>query len=244
MRHSFFAHNGPHIRKVQVHHARHSNQIADALNALTKHIVRHAEGFRKAYVADRVKQAVIGDDDKRIHGILQVHDAVDRVVHANFALKSERLCHYADGENPHLLCAFRNDRRCARSRSAAHAGSDEHKIRSLERFRDCIPAFLGRFAANLRIRTRAEPLGQLFADLDLLSGARKVERLLIRIDGNKLHTAQAVLNHAVDRVVPRAADSDDFQLRKLAAFKIQFQTDGHMVFLLSLLHKEILEFFH
>lgn len=141
---------------------------------MAEYVVRHAERLRKADVAHCVKQAVVGNDDERIHGILQVHDAVDRVVHAHLALKGKGFCDDANSEDPHLLSAFGHDGRRARSRAAAHACGDEHQIRTLERLRDGVPAFLSSLAANLRIGARTKPLGQLFSNLDLLPGARKV----------------------------------------------------------------------
>ena len=46
MRHAAGLHHGLYVRKVQIDQRRHSDQIADALNALTQHIVRNAEGFQ------------------------------------------------------------------------------------------------------------------------------------------------------------------------------------------------------
>ena len=53
-----------------------------------------------------------------------------------------------------------------------------------------------------------EALGQLASDVDLDRRIRERELLDVRVDGDELDVRDARIDHAVDRVQPRAADSD------------------------------------
>ena len=57
--------------------------------------------------------------------------------------------------------------------------------------------------------------GQLFADLDFIFTLGLVEILLIGVDRDELHAADAAADHAVDDVVARAADADDLDINYL-----------------------------
>ena len=154
-------------------------------------------------------QTLIGDDDQRIHLVLQLGNTAFRLLHPAAALKAEGLCHHRYGENIHFLGDLRHDGRAAGAGAAAHTGGDEHHVGILQRLGDLGAALLRALAAHLGIAAGALAVGQLLADLDLIGSAGNVERLLIGIDRDEIHAAGPGAHHAVDHVIAAAADADD-----------------------------------
>ena len=216
-------HDGAQVGKVQVDEAGLGNEVGNALNALAQHVVCHFEGVHQRRPAHDRQQALVGDDDQGIHRFLELGNALFGVLHPAAALKAEGLGDHADGEDAELARALRDDGRSARAGAAAHAGGDEHQVAAAQRFHQLIAALFGGLHADLGQGAGAQALGDLFADLDLLVGLGEVKRLLVGIDSDELHARKAVLDHAVDRVVSRAADTDDFDLGELAHFDFKFQ---------------------
>ncbi len=71
-----FAHDRPHIGKVEVDQARNGDQLGNALNALPQNIVGHAEGVIEAGpLVHDLEQPVVGDDNQGIDLALKVLDA-------------------------------------------------------------------------------------------------------------------------------------------------------------------------
>ncbi len=99
----------------------------------------------------------------------------------------------------------------------------EHQVRALDRLEYVLTVFLGRLLADLGVCARAKAFRQLYADLNLLVRMRQAQRLLVRVDRNELHTSKSILNHTVDRVISRAAYSNDLNLRELADLDVEFQ---------------------
>ena len=146
------------------------------------------------------------------------------------AFKKEGLGHDADGQDPHLFGDLRDNGRCARAGTAAHAGGDKDHIGTLQIMHDLLAALFRRTTADFGIRARAETARDLLADLDLLIGFGEVQDMAVGVDRDKLHALQTGLDHSVHGVVARgAADADDLDLRRLIHSKIKFQ---HVVFLL------------
>ncbi|MPM14630.1 hypothetical protein SDC9_60994 [bioreactor metagenome] len=211
---ALFAHDGLDVRKVEVDHCRNGDQIGNTLNALAQHVVRNAERVGKACSANKVDELVVGNCNERVHGGLERGNADFGVAHAHLAFKREGLGHDRNGQNTQLTRAFGNDSRGSRAGSAAHTGGDERHIRAAERFGNHFAALVRGFAADFRVRARAEAFGQLLADLNLNGCFCQIQRLLIGINRNEFNAPEAVLNHAVDRVAAGAADADNFYLGK------------------------------
>ena len=57
-------------------------------------------------------------------------------------------------------------------------------------------------------------------------GIRDGERLCVSVDGDKLHAADAFLNHAVDGVGSAAADSDDLDDCEIVTGDVDFLDHG------------------
>ena len=132
--------------------------------------------------------------------------------------KRERARDDADGERADLVLGDLGDhRRGAGAGAAALAGGDEDHVGALERLLDVV-ARLGRGAlADLRVGARAEPLGEVVADVQLDVGVRHLERLGVGVAGDELHAGEAGVDHPVDGVGSAAADADDLDHCEIAA---------------------------
>ena len=193
-----------------------ADEFGDRADRLLQHIVRDAEcvGERDLLVGDKF-QPVIRNDDQRVDLVGQIRNAHLGLTHPVRTLKFERLRHNADGQNALVMRDLRNDRRRAGARAAAHTGGDEHHIGPVESLGDDVLGFLGGFLADLGLGACAHAAGQLFADLDFIFTLGLVEILLIGVDRDELHAADAAADHAVDDVVACAADADDLDINYL-----------------------------
>ena len=210
MRHAAGLHNGLHVRKIQIDDTRLTDQIGNALNALTEHIVGKVKRALEARsLRADLKQALIRNDDQRIHALLEFIDAGFGLAHACLTFESKRFRHDCDRQDSHVARNFGHNRRRARARAAAHTGGDEHEIRALERAGDLLSAFLRGLFANFRRCARAETLGQLLADLDHGRRAAGAKRLHIGVHRDEVNPGHAAVHHAIQRVSAAAAASDD-----------------------------------
>ena len=202
-------HHGGDVGKIQVDEARVPNQVRDGLHRLAQHVVGNLEGVGKCNLLVRgVLKPLVGDDDQRIHLGPKLLNAALGLLHPAAPLKAEGLGHHAHGENLLFLGQFRHNRSRAGARTAAHAGSDEDHIRLFQGLGNLVPALLSGLASHLRVRARALPVGQLFADLNFVGGAGDIQRLLVRVDRHKVHALSSGADHAVHYVISSAADAD------------------------------------
>ena len=215
MRHAAGLHHRFHVSKVQIDECRHSNQVADALNALTKHIIRNAEGFQHGgSLADHLQQTIVGDHHQGIHPLLQISNAHFRILHALLAFKGKRLGYHGNGQCTDVPGNLCHDRCCAGAGAAAHACGDEDQVRAFQCLSDFFPALFRCPATHFRYCACAQSLGQLFADLDLRLCIGKCQCLTICIDRNKLYPSESGVHHAVHRIVAAAAAANNLDRSK------------------------------
>ena len=213
MGHARVLHDGGHVGKVQVDKAGIPDQIGDGLHRLAQHIVGDLKCIGKGdLLIGCMLEPVVGDDDQRVHPVLQLGNARLGSPHAAGALKAEGLGHHGHREDIHLLGDLRHDGRAAGTGAAAHAGGDEHHIRILQSLGDLLTALLGGLAAHLWVGAGALTVGQLLADLDLVCSTGNVQCLLIGVHRHKVHALGAGANHAVDHIVAAAAYADHFNI--------------------------------
>ena len=204
------AHDAVHIRKVQVDEAGVLDQVGDAGDGLQQHVIGDLKSVGQGDLLVGGKlQAVIGDDEQRIHPAQQLLNAGVGLIHAALALKLEGLGHHAHGEQAGVLGDLCHHGGRAGAGAAAHAGGDEHHIRILHSLGNVVAALLRGALADLRIGAGALTAGHLLANLQLLVGIGHRQRLSVCIDGHKLHTLGAGLDHSVNNVVAGAADTND-----------------------------------
>ena len=106
------------------------------------------------------------------------------------------------------------------------AGNGNATLAAARRFADVVSTdYVGalleggrrRAEADVGVRTRPEPLGELVADVELDVGVAHCERLRVGVRGHELDAAQTGVDHAIDRIGPTAADADDLDDREVAA---------------------------
>ena len=85
-----------------------------------------------------------------------------------------------------LLRGLGHRRRRARARPAAHPGGDEDQIRSRDRASDVGGRLLRGRRAERRVAARAEPAGELGAELELVEAGGGLEGLGVGVDGPEL----------------------------------------------------------
>ena len=188
----------------------HRDQVGDALDALAQHVVRDAERVEhRRLLVEHLEQLVVRDHDHGVAVLAQRLDALGGLGTAFRALEMERRRDDADRERAELPRDARDDRRAAGPGSAALARGHEDHVRAAQRALDLVVGLFGRAAPEIGRRTGAEALGQLASDVDLDRRIRERELLDVRVDGDELDVRDARIDHAVDRVQPGAADSDD-----------------------------------
>ena len=106
------------------------------------------------------EQVLVGDDQQRVHHVLQLHDARFRKAHAALALEVEGLGDHANCENAKLTRCLSNNRGRAGPGAAAHAGRDEHHMRAGQMLPDRIDHLFRCGAPHFGLRAGAEALGR------------------------------------------------------------------------------------
>ena len=200
--------------KVQVHEPGRYHQVGNATHAHVKDVVGHLERFLPAgFLVGQPEEILIGNDDQRVHVLLQLGNACIGRPCAAHALEGERLGHHAHGENAALACHARNDRSSAGAGAAAHAGGDEHHVRAVEMPGQFVSRFFCRRTADFGLRTGAEALCEMGPELDAPVGAAVHQLLRVGVGDNEIHALQIELDHVVDSVRAAATHPDDRDAR-------------------------------
>mgnify|MGYP000929953377 CR=1 FL=1 len=216
----------PALHGLALAKARVADQVADGLHRLAQDVIGNLESVGEGnLLIGRVFQALVGNDDKAVDLAAQLLDTLLGLRHTLTSLESERLRDDADSQHALLTRDLRHDGGRAGAGAAAHAGGDEHHVRVLERLADLVAALLGRLASDIGVRARALSVRQLLADLNLISGTRRGQCLLVRVDGDELHALDAGAHHPVDHVVAAAADTDYLDTNDV--FRSRFQSKSH-----------------
>ncbi len=147
----------------------------------------------------------------------------------------ERLGHDADGENTAFTSSTRHDRSSTGTGAAAHACRHEAHVGAVQMIDDFVDAFFSSRTANLWLGTSTKTLCNGSAELDHAFGLRHRQSLSVGVGHDKIHAAQAGIDHIVDRIATAAADTEygdaGLQLGDIRLLQI----DSHRsLFLLSL----------
>src|SRR5579884_4213022 len=195
-------HDRLHVSEVKVDEAGDGNQVADALNALTQHII------------GQLQEAVVGDGDERIHVLLQVGDALLGGEAALVALEGKGPGDDADGQRADLAGNLRHDGAGPRAGAAAHSGGNKDHIGAFEGLVDLLRVLLRSLRANRGVAAGAEATSQLVADTDPVWGLRLQQRLCIGVDGDKFNPYHTGTNHTVYRIGSPSSNTDHPNLGK------------------------------
>ena len=217
-------HNGRDVCKVQVDQTGEFNQVRDTLYTLAEHIVCNGKCvYQRNTLLTHEFEALVRNHHKGIHMFTQGRNAAFCLFHATSTFKRKGFCHNTHGQHAHIARNFRHNRCRARAGSASHTGGDKHHIASANGCSDGLAALFARLLAHLRLGACALSVRNLFTNLDFLHRFGAVERLLVRIDGNKLHALNSHRHHAVDCVSAAAADTDHFYLYNIVKIIINLK---------------------
>ncbi len=202
-------HHGLHVREVQVHEARNRDQVRDPLGRVMEHLVRHPEGFleRRGAIHDR-EEPLVRDHDQRVHPLFQFAQAVLGQLHPPAAFELEGPGHHRDRERTLRLRDARHDGSRAGAGAAPHARGHEDHVRAVQELGDPGLVLLGRVAADVRVGARAQPLRHPGPELELPRAQGLVQNLGVGVGGDELDAPQPRLDHSIDRVPTRSADTD------------------------------------
>ena len=85
------------------------------------------------------------------------------------------------------------------------AEGQEHHVGLTHQLRELFGVLEGRFAADVRVRARAVPLGHALADAELHGSPAALQRLLVGVDAGELDVFDAGVHHEVHDVAATAA---------------------------------------
>ena len=217
-------HDRLHVREVEVDHAGHDDQVGDALDGLTQHVIRGGECVGEWCAAiDGREQPFVRDGDHRVDGVAQFVESAFGGRAASFPFEAEGACDDRDGEGAELGGESGDDGGGACAGAAAEAGGDEHHVGVGEHFDEFIRIFQRGAAADIGVCAGAEAFGQFRADLDACRCGVLCQRLEIGVGDDELDSFEAGAHHAIDGVAAAAADADDFDARACARFGFEFQ---------------------
>ena len=145
----------------------------------------------------------------------QVGDALLCQTHLALALEREGLGDDADGQDAQIMGHLCHHGSCTGAGAAAHTGSDEDHLGTLEGIGDLVLAFFGGTLADLGVCTCAAALGQLGTKLHLGGGMILCQCLLVGIHCDEFDALQAVAHHAVHGVAAAAAHADHLDRRNV-----------------------------
>src|SRR2546421_10199576 len=163
-------------------------------------------GFWRNHVA----HAIVFETNDRVRNFVQARERVLRLNSATFSFERKRQRSECDYQRAGFARELRDDRRRARTRSAAEPRANENHSRAgdgltnlVRRFNRCLVTKLGIAAGSESARASASELN--FSRRD---GAG--ERLDVGIDRDEIVLIHAVEQNAVERVRAGAADAHDF----------------------------------
>ena len=157
--------------------------------ALAENVIGDSECLEETCSGfDRLHEAFVGNHDHGVDAADQFGERLLRLLLAALAFEREWLGDNRNGERSQFACERCHDGSSAAAGAAAQAGGEKNHVGAFERLDDLVSILKRGLASNLRVRARAESLGELSADLQLYGRLGKLQRLQIRIGGDEFNT--------------------------------------------------------
>ena len=209
-------HDAAHIGEVKINDARDGDDIADALNCLSKHVIRDAERiFHGCLAADDAEESLVWDDDHGVDVLAQLFRGGVRHGGPALPFKLKRLGDDADRQRAQIFRNLRHNRRGARARATSHTGGHEDEVGSIKCGAKILKVFLSGALANDRVAASAEATGDRITNSDAGGGVGFHERLSVGVHRDELNAEEFSTNHAIDGVGAGTTDSDHADQRKV-----------------------------
>ncbi|CAI9003210.1 hypothetical protein EMIT0P100_90126 [Pseudomonas sp. IT-P100] len=223
-RHAHFAHHGTHVGKVDVDHTRTLDDVGDTANGTGQYIVSLGESRQQACVLTKDgQQLLVGNGDQRVDAFGQQTNTFVGDLHALATFEREWTGHHRNGEDPHFLGHFSNDRRSTGTGTAAHAGGDEHHVGALQDFGNALTVFESGLTTYFRIGASAETFGHAGAQLQDGPRANALERLGISVGADEFNAFNVALDHVIDSVAAASANTDNLNDRACGDVVYEFE---------------------
>ena len=215
------AHDGTDVRVVDVDERRLRDRLADALDGLCDELVHDRERLTEREVRHVLDEAVVVEHDHRVGSGRELLKSLFRPEKPGF-LDLEGVADHADDDGALLLCDLCDDRGGARTGTAAHTGSDEDEVGVCEKALQSRSGHLGCTPADVGETAGSKAFGERLADKNPLVGLDHVQMLLVRVDRDRLRTADLHVVQPIDGVVACTAASydDDTWLADHVVFSI------------------------
>ncbi len=211
--HAHVLHDRPHVGEVAIDDSGNGDDVGDALHRLPQNIVGDAKGVEQAgAVLHALHQALVGNGDDRVDAIAQFLQPLLGLEHALLAFKLKRRGDDGHRQRFQFTAQRRDDGGGAGAGAASESGGHEDHVGAFERLQQFFRVLERRLSTNIRIRARAEPLGEFRPQLNFHRGARAAQRLQIGVGHQEIDAFDVGFDHAIDGVAAAAADADDFDL--------------------------------
>ncbi len=197
-----------HVGVVKIDQRRLGDRLGNPLDRLGDDLIHHRKRLTDREVRDVVQQAVVVENDDRVGGVAELFEAFLGLDSAG-ALDVERCRHHADDDRTLLFGDIRDHWGRAGTGTATHAGGHKDQIGIAEHLFDRPLGHLRGAFAHRGVATRAEALGEGFADEDLCVGFDHLQMLFVGVDCDRLRAVDADVIQSVDRIVARTAGTDD-----------------------------------
>jgi len=207
--------DGGHIPQVYVDQPDLEHKVADRLHGLVQHLIGEDKGLGQFEIAHvQAEQPIIGDDDLGINLLNERLKALRRDARLARALKPKGFGDNTDGEDAHALGDTRDHRSGACTRAAAKRRGDKDHVRVLKQGLYLRGSGLRGLLAQGHIASGAQPMGNGLTDLQTHRSARTLEFFERRVDGDKVDTHNAGLDHPLDGIGTPAANTDHLDTLK------------------------------
>jgi hypothetical protein len=128
------------------------------------------------------------------------------------ALVLEGLGHHGHGQDAQLAGHLGHHRAGTGTGAAAHAGGDEHHVRTLQRLGDALALGDRQFARFLRLAAGAQARAKLQLDM----GIALFQSLRVGVAADEFDATDAFADHVIHRVAARTADPHDLDHGRVA----------------------------
>ena len=219
-------HDGVDILEVDVDIGVDGDDFGNTLGGSKQDVVGHAESLREFEVAEGEEFVVIDDKDG-VDMLAELHDAGFGLLAAAASLGAERKGDDGDHEDFLGVVVFEvdalgdlgDDGSCAGAGAAAHTGGNKEHLGVMSYgIADFIGLVQGGLTGTLGLVAGSEAE---VAQRNLVGHGRGIEGLHVGVADDEVNALDALAEHVVHGVAAATADTDDFDVGRLAFGRVE-----------------------